>query len=260
MVWKARQEGKTGHEFLAEMGTTGIQTPVRIENGELVGAKRIHDSSLVLGPPEGPSIHPKWLTHFRSQTGKAMFNKSPWELFADFYDYIKPDRENGEFWITNGRVNEVWQSNFDDSRKPYIENRWPESFIEINPEDAEALGVESGDYVRLYSDNVLIQTGGFGRIKGEEIQFTWLLENGFIRTGAADVKAVAIVTESVKPGVIFSDFLEPGNSTNSLVHRVPDPITNRYRFKLSTGKVELIGPSPYKDDFRFMSFMPRYVT
>lgn len=260
VVWKAKQEGKTGHEFLAEMGTTGIQAPVRIENGELVGTKRIHDPSLVLGPPEGPSIHPKWLTHFRSQTGKAMFNKSPWELFADFYEYIKPDRENGEFWITNGRINEVWQSHFDDFRKPYMENRWPESFIEINPEDAEALGIESGDYVRMYNDNVLIQTGGFNRIKGEEIQFTWLLENGFIRTGTAEVKAVAIVTESVKPGVIFSDFLEPGNASNSLVHRVPDPITNRYRFKLGTGKVELIGPSPYKDDFRYMSFMPRYVT
>ncbi len=260
LVWKAKQEGKTGYEKLRELGTTGIQTPIRIENGELVGTKRIHDVTLKLGAPEGPTIHPKWLTHFRSQTGKAMFNKTPWELFADFYDYIKPDRSKGEFWITNGRINEVWQSHFDDLRKPYTENRWPEPFIEINPEDAADLGVESGDYVRLFNDKVLIQTGGFVKVKPEQMQFTWLLENGYIRFGKADVRAVAIVSESVPPGVIFADFLYPGEASNSLVHRVPDPITNRYRFKLGTGKVERVGESPYKNDFRFMSFKPRFVS
>ena len=81
LVWKAKQEGKTGLEKLDELGTTGIQTPVRMENGEMVGTKRLHDSTLVLGPPEGPTIHAKWLTHFRSHTGKALFIKTPWELF-----------------------------------------------------------------------------------------------------------------------------------------------------------------------------------
>ena len=57
-------------------------------------------------------------------------------------------------------------------------------------------------------------------------------------------------------GQILSEGYSP---SNSLVHRVPDPITNRYRFKLSTAKVERLGESPYKNDFRYMSFKPRDV-
>lgn len=259
LVWKAKQEGKKGHEALRELGTTGIQCPIRLENGELVGTKRVHDSTLVLGSPAGPTIHPKWLTHFNSHSGKALFIKSPWELFSDFYERITPDRSKGEFWITNGRINEVWQSGFDDRHKPYTENRWPDTFAEINPADADELGLESGDEIRMFSDDILIQTKGFTRVKGEEISFTWLMENGHIRVGKGDVRAVAIVTEAVPPGLIFTNFLHPSSPANSLVHRVPDPITNRYRFKLGKGQIERLGESPYKHDFRFMSFKPRDV-
>ena len=259
LVWKARQEGKKGHEALGELGTTGIQCPIRVENGEIVGTKRIHDSTLVLDSPEGPTIHSKWLTHFRSHSGKALLIKTPWELFNDFYERITPDREAGEFWITNGRINEVWQSGFDDVRKPYIENRWPDTFAEIHPDDAAELGIESGDRIRMWSDDILIQTKGFNRIKGQEISFSWLIENGFIRVGSGEAEAIAIVTEAVKPGLIFTNFLHPSSPANSLVHRVPDPITNRYRFKLGKGKIERMGPSPYKEDFKLMSFKPRDV-
>ncbi len=48
----------------------------------------------------------------------AVLNMSPWEWFCDFYDRIKP--QDDELWVTNGRINEVWQSAFDDIRKPYI--------------------------------------------------------------------------------------------------------------------------------------------
>lgn len=53
-----------------------------------------------------------------------------------------------------------------------------------------------------------------------------------------------MVTDAVREGVIFAYFLEPGSPANSLVHRVPDPITNRYRFKLGKGRLEKIGESP----------------
>ncbi len=260
LVWKARKEGKSGFELLSSLGTKGIQTPVRMEDGEIVGTKRLHDSTLVLGPPEGPTIHAKWLTHFRSQSGKALFIKTPWSLFSDFFERITPNREEGEFWVTNGRINEVWQSGFDDIRKPYIDNRWPDTFAEIHPDDAAALGIESGDEIRMFSDDILIQTTGWNKIKGNEISFTWLLENGYIRTGSGDVRAVAIVTDAVQPGLLFANFLWPSSPANSLVHRVPDPITNRYRFKLGKAKIERVGESPFKNDSRFMSFKPRHVT
>ena len=70
---------------------------------------------------------------------------------------------------------------------------------------------------------------------------------GHIKRGSDEMTAVAIVTEAVRPGVMFANFLHPrwpGAAANSLVHRVPDPITNRYRFKLGKGVVTRLGESP----------------
>jgi arsenite oxidase large subunit len=260
LVWRAKQLGMKGHDLLRELGTQGIQTPIRWENGEMVGTVRLHDSTLELGSPQGPTMHHKWLTHFKTQSGKAVFNKSPWELFADFFERIQPDQEKGEFWLTTGRINEIWQSGFDDIRKPYMYNRWPDTFIEIHPDDATPLGIESGDEVRLWSDDILVQTGGWVKVKGDDYTFSRLDEQGLIRVGSGEVRAVAIVSEDVRPSVIFANFLHPGSPANSLVHRVPDPITNRYRFKLGKAQIEKTGESPFKHSFEEMSFKPRTVT
>jgi arsenite oxidase large subunit len=106
LVWQAKKDDKKGHDALRELGTTGIQCPVRYEEGKLVGTARLHDSTLNLGDPEGPTTHAKWLTAFNTHSGKALLIKSPWELFADFYARIRPNREKGEFWLTCGRINE----------------------------------------------------------------------------------------------------------------------------------------------------------
>lgn len=50
-----------------------------------------------------------------------------------------------------------------------------------------------------------------------------------------------------------------GVASNSIVHRLPDPITNRYRFKLGKGKISKIGESPFKNSFDEMSFKPRTI-
>ncbi len=67
----------------------------------------------------------------------------------------------------------------------------------------------------------------------------------------------------MRPGVLFTNFLWapgwPETESNSLVHRVPDPITNRYRFKLGKGRVSKIGESPYKNSFKAMSFKSRTI-
>lgn len=118
------------------MGTHGIQTPIRwranpTESAEylayagsyssrkvpgvLVGTKRLHDPEHDFGEPEGPTVHGKWLTAFNTHTGKAILHKSPWEDFADFYERIRP--RGDELWVTSGRVNEIWQSSFDDDRR-----------------------------------------------------------------------------------------------------------------------------------------------
>ncbi len=257
LVWKARRDGARGHDALRDLGTTGLQCPIRYVSEKLVGTARLHDSTLELTTPEGPMTHSKWLTQFNTHTGKALLIKSPWTLFADFYERIKPRRDQGEYWVTCGRINELWQSAFDDLRKPYINHRWPSNFVEIHPEDAATHGVSSGDLIRLVNDDVLIQTGGFNRVDPQESTFTWLEQNGHIRIGQGQLEAVAMLTTAVPRGVLFTYFLFPGSSFNSLAHRVPDPITNNYRYKLAKATVTCIGESPWKSNPQFFSFKQR---
>ncbi len=278
LVHYAQQSGKRGHDLLRQLGTHGIQTPVRYRDqltepdeykkyagflddpnttGAIVGTKRLHDPEIDLGDPEGPTVHMKWLSAFGSHSGKAILHKTPWELFSDFYQRITP--RGDEFWVTSGRVNEIWQTMFDDSRRDYITQRWPEQWIEIHPDDAKRHGIESGDEVQITNDDVLIQTAGFIAVHADEASFTKLQENGHIRVGRGEMKGVAIVTDAVRPGVLWTNALMPGSPANSLVHRVPDPITNRYRFKLGKGKIKKLGESPYKSDLTKMSFAPRTV-
>ena len=143
-------------------------------------------------------------------------------------------------------------------RKPYIAQRWPGNFVEIHPEDAAGHGIESGDLVRLTNDDVLVQTGGFNRVQVQEMTFSWLEQNGHIRRGHGELEAVAMLTTAVQRGVLFTYFLFPGNTFNSLSHRVPDPITNNYRYKLAKGRLQRLGESPYKTNTAFMSFRERH--
>jgi arsenite oxidase large subunit len=258
LVWLAKQTGKKGHDLLREYGTTGIQGPIRYENGALVGTKRLHDSTLKLDTPQGPTIHSKIMTAFNSQTGKANFMKSPWSHFSDFYEFMKP--RDGELGVTNGRIGEIWQSGFDDMlRRPQIMQRWPANFLEIHPDDAAERGIESGDWVVAESERIPVQKGGFIAETTSDASFSGLLKNGHIELTSARVEAVAIVTPAVRKGVSFMFFLHSKDPANSLVARVPDPITSNYRYKLGIGKVSKLGESEYKHSFTQMSFAPRTI-
>ena len=226
LVVYAKERGRRAHELLRDMGTTGIQTPVRLVDGELVGTKRLHDSTLELGPPQGPTVHRKWLTHFGTHSGKAVLNKSPWEWFSDFYERITPTGD--ELWLTNGRINEVWQSAFDDSRKPYISQRWPTTHVEIHPDDAGSRGIESGDEVMMESDDILVQTGGFTLVRGDEFLFSKMDEYGLIRRGRGSFKAVAVSNRRREArGSIhelsLGALIDGRPSPSAWSYRVPDP-------------------------------------
>ena len=257
LVVKAKQDGKRSHDLLREYGTEGIQTPVRMVEGKLVGTQRLHDPTIKLGPPEGPTVHPKWLSAFDTHSGKAVLLRSYWEDFQDFWEAVKPTGD--ELWVTNGRINEIWQSGYDDFRRPYIMARWPYNFLEIHPEDARARGIESGDMVAVENDKVLVQTAGYQGVDDNELSFTALRKAGRIGTTTGSFTAVAIVTDAVRRGVAFSNFLWPSSPANSVVPRVPDPFTNRYRFKLGKGRITKTGESPYKRSFTSMSFAPRHI-
>jgi arsenite oxidase large subunit len=167
LVEYARSHGRKAHDVLREMGTTGIQAPVRWEDGKLVGTKRLHDSTLKTGTPNGLTvISPSWLRKFKTKTGRANLLKAPWELFADYYEFMEP--KGKELWVTTARINEFWQSGFDDQmRRPYLKQRWPDNFLEIHPEDAKARGIESGDRVLISNDNIPIEVGGYSKSESD---------------------------------------------------------------------------------------------
>lgn len=286
LVWMAKKKGMKAHELLRRFGTTGIQTPIlvvdegykydrpgwehtmpremrdspdiRADGYKLIGVARLQDSEWKL--PEdhfgGRYIDPKNLTAFNTQSGKANWLKSPWDVFSDFFEFIQP--KGDELWVTNGRINELWQSGFDDmERRPYITQRWPENFIEIHPDDAEARGIESGDMIAATNDRVPVWKDSNMGTAALDTRFSELMKRGHIKLTTASVTAVAIVTPAVKKGVAYMYFLHPTQPANSLAPKVVDPLTNQYRYKLGVGRVTKIGESPYKTDLRAMSFARR---
>ena len=254
----AHREGKTLHEKMRELGTDGIQGPVTMEDdGTLVGSVRLHDTTRKLsetGAAAG-NVFNKKLTHFNSQTGRCNIQKSPWSLFSDYWEWLKP--KGGELWCTSGRTNERWQSGFDDDRRPYIQQRWPDNYVEISPADAKARGIESGDLLMVYSNRVPGLKESTLAVEGSDYSFSGQMKNGNVTLTKAAVTGVAIVTRHIKPGVLFMDFLHKSQPANALEGRIVDWISGNYNYKMGVAKVKKIGESKYKRSFRTMSFAPR---
>ena len=259
LVVAAKKQGVKAQEMLRAYGTEGIQTPIRVINGKLTGTVRLHDPANKLADLDGTKSQPKFMYAFNSFTGKAIMLKSPWKFpgWIQYYEAIKPRADKGELWVTNGRVNETWQSAFDDLRKAHLLQRWPWPAIFIHPADAKARGIESGDLVKVHNDTVYIQTGQPQGAKDPDLFFDNLMKEGHIKTTEGFFTSVAIVSDEVRQGVTMASFNYPGAPANTVVSAVPDPITNNYRYKLGRGTLTKVGESPYKHDFTAMSLKPR---
>jgi arsenite oxidase large subunit len=247
------------HDYLRSFGTQGLQAPLLIIDDKIVETKRLHDYNRKDIPntgPQGVTVFNKRLLAFKTQTGKLNLIKSPWNLWADFYEFMKP--KGKELWVTNGRINEIWESGFDDyDRRPYTKQRWPMNFLEIHPDDARPRGIESGDMVAIESKRVPVQKDFNLGVKSGEMWFDGLRKRGHIRLDSGAFSAVAIVTSAVKKGTTFAEFNKENQPANVITPRVPDPITMNYRFKIASGTVTKIGESHYKHQFAQMTFKRR---
>ena len=76
LVEVARSQGKTGHQFLRELGTTGIQCPIKLENGRLAGTTRLHAKG------------------FSTASGKAIFTKGDWNNVEPFQRQFAPQGDS----------------------------------------------------------------------------------------------------------------------------------------------------------------------
>jgi arsenite oxidase large subunit len=65
---------------------------------------------------------------------------------------VESQKAKYKFWINNGRVNEVWQTGYHDKYNAFVRERWPMAFLEMNPQDAQSLGISAGDVVEVFND------------------------------------------------------------------------------------------------------------
>lgn len=131
------QGGGTGnlatYERLAVAGNNGVQLPIKeYKDGKLIGTEMHYMDG-----------------KFDTGDGKAEFKPSPWPGLPQ---PVQAQKDKYKFWINNGRVNEVWQTAYHDQYNDFVRGRFPMAFIEINPDDAQALGIGGGDIVEVFND------------------------------------------------------------------------------------------------------------
>jgi arsenite oxidase large subunit len=218
VVIAARERGVTAHDIMRELGTDGVQLPARLDaDGNVIGTPRLHSAGT-----------------FDTASGKPMFIRAGWDTAEEIWNQLKPDTAAGEFWISNGRIEEIWQTMYTDLRKPLVMEQWPSNIVEINPEDAQPLGIWCGDMIALSSDRIARQTEG--------------------EYDSGTLTAVAYVSDIVPPGVVWTNFAYPDQWANNIAPRFMHPVNPVTPFKLARGTVTRIGETDLAER---LSFLPR---
>ncbi|MFP4589890.1 MAG: formate dehydrogenase subunit alpha [Halobacteriales archaeon] len=109
--------------------------------------------------------------------------------------------------LTTGRLEEHYNTGTMSTRSPTLLRRTPENFVDIHPADAEARGIEDGDYVKVVS-----------------------------RRGAIVVEAN--VTEDIKAGSIWTTPHFSDARGNNLTNNVMDPLAKIPEYKAAAAEVQ----------------------
>ena len=81
--------------------------------------------------------------HSKTKDDRAQIWFRPYEEPPEVPDNDFP------FWLCTGRVLEHWHTGTMTMRVPQLRRAMPESYVEINPEDAAEYGIGNGDLVRI---------------------------------------------------------------------------------------------------------------
>ncbi len=129
-------------------------------------------------------------------------------------DYIPPTESPDEeypYIMSTGRVLYHWHGGQMTRRVEGIMQVYGESLVELNPVDADHIGLNGGDnYIRLTSRHGSIQSK-------------------------------ALITDRVPPGMVYANFHFPGSGANELTHASLDPIAKIPEYKVTAVKVEKVG-------------------
>ncbi len=149
-----------------------------------------------LDHPGTPFLHEETFPRGRGRLMGVEY-EAPAELVNDEYPVL----------LTTGRM--LYQYNISTRQSAILEGLAPCELTEISPEDARALGIASGDRMRVSS-----------------------------RRGS--VVTTANVTDRVPPGVMFMTFHYWETAVNELTNSAFDPIAKTAEYKVSAVKVEKI--------------------
>ena len=145
---------------LIKSGTNGIQFPYR--NGRSISRLYSNETEEVMG------------RRFKHKDGKAHLEAVKSLARLDPYDHPLRDKLTSEYplWMVMHRANENWNSGYNFYSNganvpltPALYERISEQPVSINPADAKALGVRTGDWVNVNSRNGSIK----GVIKVEDV-------------------------------------------------------------------------------------------
>jgi formate dehydrogenase major subunit len=150
--------------------------------------------------PGTPILHIGKCSH---PDGMGIMHAIEWKPPAEVPDAEYP------YILTTGRCIWHWHTGSMTRRSETLDNEVPTGWIEINTEDAKALGVKDKEMVRATS-----------------------------RRGTVDVPAK--VTDEIKKGVMFMPFHFAECAANTLTNNALDPIAKIPEFKACAVKVEKI--------------------
>ncbi|MFC6724404.1 formate dehydrogenase subunit alpha [Halobium palmae] len=144
---------------------------------------------------------------FNFDDGKARF------VPADYAGPVELPDEEYPLMLSSGRVLYHWHTGTMTRRVEALMEQVPESFVTIHPEMAEQIGVVDGEYVRVTS-----------------------------RRG--DITVKANVEDQSDPGVVFIPMHFVHGAVNELTQHELDPDSYIPEFKVTSVKVEPVGPDP----------------
>ena len=150
--------------------------------------------------PGTPILHREKFSH---PDGIGIFAPIEWKPPAEVPDAEYP------FVLTTGRILWHWHTGSMTRRSATLHSEVPTGWIEINPEDAKALGIQDKEIVRAMT-----------------------------RRGSVDVPAK--VTPDIMKGVMFMPFHFAECAANILTNNALDPIAKIPEFKACAVKVEKI--------------------
>lgn len=150
--------------------------------------------------PLVPKDHPDKISFYGRPDGRAVI------FFRPHMPPFEPACEEYPFILTTGRVIDHWHTATMTGQVPELQKAYPSAFVEVNPDDAEKLGIRNGD-------SVVLET------RRDKMTFP------------------ARVTDTCMPGLVFCPFFDKHKLVNRLFHDAVDHISKEPEYKICATKV-----------------------